>query len=60
MQAVEIASGFVGADPKKVVNAMTIKAREQVMLKVTVAEVQRKVLKQLGITANGSWQSEIR
>jgi pilus assembly protein CpaC len=35
-----------------VVNTLTIRGREQVMLKVTVAEVSRDILKQLGITAS--------
>jgi pilus assembly protein CpaC len=41
-----------GAD--KVVNSIAIRGRDQVMLKVTVAEVQRSIIKQLGIdlTAN--------
>ena len=33
----------------KVVNGITVRGRDQVMLKVTVAEVQRDVIKQLGI-----------
>ena len=37
-----------------VVNALTILGRDQVMLKVTVAEVQRDVIKQLGVDLNGS------
>jgi pilus assembly protein CpaC len=40
----------------QVVNALTIRGRDQVMLKVTVAEVQRSVLKQLGIATGGEWQ----
>lgn len=54
-QIVDIARGFV-ATPEKVVNAMTLRARDQVMLKVTVAEVQRNVLKQLGVNGYGTWQ----
>jgi pilus assembly protein CpaC len=37
-----------------VVNGLTIRERDQVMLKVTVAEVQRDVLKQLGVNFDGS------
>jgi pilus assembly protein CpaC len=37
-----------------VVNALTIRIRDQIMLRVTVAEVQRDVIKQLGIDLNGS------
>jgi pilus assembly protein CpaC len=42
----------------KVINSLTIRGKQQVMLKVTVAEVYRQVLKQLGITssvASGNW-----
>ncbi len=38
----------------QIVNAITVRDRDQVMLKVTVAEVQRDVIKQLGINLNGS------
>ena len=39
----------------KVVNAIIVRGRDQVMLKVTVAEVQRDVIKQLGIDLTGSF-----
>jgi pilus assembly protein CpaC len=51
--AVDAAAKLVG-DTAKVVNGLTIRGGEQVMLKVTVAEVQRNVLKQLGINMEGS------
>ncbi|EJW10950.1 Type II/IV secretion system secretin RcpA/CpaC, associated with Flp pilus assembly [Rhodovulum sp. PH10] len=37
-----------------VVNALTIGERDQVLLKVTVAEVQRNIVKQLGIDLSGT------
>ena len=52
-QAFDIASRLVGASTK-VVNGITVRGRDQVMLKVTVAEVQRDVIKQLGIDLSGS------
>ena len=52
-QAFDIAPRLVG-DGKKVVNGITVRGRDQVMLKVTVAEVQRDVIKQLGIDLSGS------
>ncbi len=39
-----------------VINSLTIRGRDQVMLKVTVAEMRRDVLKQLGITSS-TWSS---
>ena len=39
---------------RKVVNGITVRGRDQVMLKVTVAEVQRDVIKQLGIDLTGT------
>jgi pilus assembly protein CpaC len=41
-------------DGKKVVNGITVHNRDQVMLKVTVAEVRRDVIKQLGVDLTGS------
>jgi len=52
-QAYDLASRLVG-DGTKVVNGITVRGRDQVMLKVTVAEVQRDVIKQLGIDLSGS------
>src|ERR1700693_5084074 len=49
----DTAAKLVG-DPKKVVNGLVIKDKEQVLLKVSVAEVQRSVIKQLGIDLNGA------
>jgi pilus assembly protein CpaC len=41
-----------GAD--KVVNSIVVRGRDQVMLKVSVAEVQRDIIKQLGIDLSAS------
>src|SRR5258708_3083526 len=41
-----------GAD--KVVNSIAVRGRDQVMLKVTLAEVQRSIIKQLGIDLTAS------
>lgn len=51
--AVDAAARLVG-DASKVVNGLTIKGRDQVLLKVTVAEIQRNILKQMGIDLNGA------
>jgi pilus assembly protein CpaC len=53
-QAFDLASRLVG-DVAKVINGITVRGRDQVMLKVTVAEVQRDVIKQLGVDLNGSF-----
>lgn len=52
-QAGDIATRLVGG-ADKVVNSIAVRGRDQVMLKVTVAEVSRSLIKQLGIdlTAN--------
>jgi pilus assembly protein CpaC len=52
-QAFDLASRLTG-DGTKVVNGIAVRGRDQVMLKVTVAEVSRDVIKQLGIDLNGS------
>src|SRR5215470_10444095 len=49
----DIASRLVD-DSKKVVNSINVHGRDQVMLKVTVAEMQREIIKQLGIDLSGS------
>jgi pilus assembly protein CpaC len=53
-QAFDIASRLAG-DATKVVNGINVRGRDQVMLKVAVAEVSRDVIKQLGIDLSGSW-----
>jgi pilus assembly protein CpaC len=45
--------GGGGEIEKHVVNLLTITGEEQVTLKVTIAEVQREVVKQLGINLSG-------
>jgi pilus assembly protein CpaC len=52
-QAGELAARLVGG-PEKVVNSIAVRGRDQVMLKVTVAEVQRNIIKQMGIDLNAS------
>jgi pilus assembly protein CpaC len=52
-QAYDLAARLAG-DGNKVVNGINVRGRDQVMLKVTVAEVQRDVIKQLGIDLSGS------
>jgi pilus assembly protein CpaC len=62
----DIAKGFAkqvnatGGAPSEglVINSLVIRGRTQVMLKVTVAEIQRSVAKQLGLTSStisGNW-----
>ena len=53
-QAYDMASRLVG-EGTKVVNGISVRGRDQIMLKVTVAEVQRDVIKQLGIDLSGSF-----
>lgn len=65
-QAVDIANAFVGSSTTQgaiqttskgaVINSLTIRGRDQVMVKVTVSEVARKAIKQLGINSTGEWK----
>jgi pilus assembly protein CpaC len=60
-QAVDIANAFVGTSEKSetkgaVINSLSIRGRDQVMVKVVVSEVSRKAIKQLGINSSGSWK----
>jgi pilus assembly protein CpaC len=53
-QAGDLAARLAGG-VEKVVNSITVRGRDQVMLKVTVAEVQRSIIKQLGIDLSGQF-----
>jgi pilus assembly protein CpaC len=59
-QAADIAARLVGS-ADKVVNSIAVRGRDQVMLKVTVAEVARNIVKQLGIdlTANMNYGTAV-
>ncbi|MBN9600494.1 MAG: type II and III secretion system protein family protein [Afipia sp.] len=52
-QAVELAARLAGG-LDHVVNSIAVRGRDQVMLKVTVAEVQRDIIKQLGVDLSAS------
>jgi pilus assembly protein CpaC len=52
-QAGELAARLAGV-ADKVVNSITVRGRDQVMLKVTVAEVARSIIKQMGIDLTAS------
>lgn len=60
-RASEIAARFMQrpmeagqTSPIKVINLLRIEAKEQVMLKVTIAEVQRNLIKRLGVNWGGN------
>ena len=59
-QAGDLAARLVGG-ADKVVNSIAVRGRDQVMLKVTVAEVSRSIIKQLGIdlSANLSYGTSV-
>src|SRR5438445_111216 len=59
-QAGELAARLVGG-VEKVVNSIAVRGRDQVMLKVTVAEVARSIIKQMGIdlTANMNYGTAV-
>ncbi|MBV8698255.1 type II and III secretion system protein family protein [Bradyrhizobium sp.] len=51
-QAADMAARLAGG-ADKVVNSIAVRGRDQVMLKVTVAEVARSIIKQMGIDLSG-------
>ncbi|MGL4635752.1 MAG: type II and III secretion system protein family protein [Beijerinckiaceae bacterium] len=62
-KAVDITKGFVGLSATangnvegRVINSMTVRGKDQVMLKVVVAEVKRTAIKQLGVNIKGNWE----
>lgn len=69
-RAIDIAKGFAakassaqgtgGSVEGLVINAMTIRTQDQVMLKVTVAEVERRVIKQLGVSAQTAGETILK
>jgi pilus assembly protein CpaC len=52
-QAGDLAARLAGG-ADKVVNSIAVRGRDQVMLKVTLAEVQRSIIKQMGIDLTAS------
>jgi pilus assembly protein CpaC len=52
-QAGDMAARLVGG-ADKVLNSIVVRSRDQVMLKVTVAEVRRDIVKQLGVDLSAS------
>jgi pilus assembly protein CpaC len=52
-QAGDLAARLVGGTDK-VVNSIVVRGRDQVMLKVTVAEVRRDIVKQMGVDLSAS------
>jgi pilus assembly protein CpaC len=52
-QAADLAARLVG-DVAKVTNSVAVRGRDQVMLKVTVAEVARSIIKQMGVDLSAS------
>jgi pilus assembly protein CpaC len=52
-QAGDLAAKLAGG-ADKVVNSIVVRGRDQVMLKVTLAEVQRSIIKQMGIDLSAS------
>jgi pilus assembly protein CpaC len=60
-QAFDIATRLIGVSSQeaatqgtRVVNAIVVRNRDQIMLRVTVAEVERDLIKQLGINLTGT------
>jgi pilus assembly protein CpaC len=66
-QAMDIAKGFIptlttptggAASPEgQVINSLIIKGKDQVMLKVAIIEVERTIVKELGISTSGTWST---
>ena len=52
-QAGDVAARLVGS-PDKVINSIVVRGRDQVMLKVAVAEVRRDIIKQMGVDLSAS------
>lgn len=53
-QVMRLVRAYAGSDDVPSLNMMSIKAKDQVMLEVRIVEMQRTVVKQLGINLSGS------
>lgn len=53
-KAQDLAARYIGVEKDNVLNMLGIEGKEQVMLKVTVAEMQRSVIKQLGVNLSSA------
>lgn len=64
-QAVDIANAFVGIGGSgaavgvrgAVINNLSVRNKDQVMIRVTVVEVSRSIIKQFGINTSGNWSA---
>ncbi len=56
-EGVAMGTAQTSQEKENVINMLSVEAEEQVMLKVTVAEVQRTALKQLGVNVGAMVQS---
>lgn len=52
--AADIAVRFAGGDADRVISMVSVRDREQVMLKVRIVEMQRQLTKQLGVNTSGT------
>ncbi len=55
--SVSLSVGAAPAVKGQVVNALVIKDKDQVMLKVSVVEIRRTILKELGVSTTGTWST---
>ena len=53
-RAHDLAARYIGVTRENVLNMLGIEGKDQVMLKVTVAEMQRNVIKQLGVNLSSA------
>jgi pilus assembly protein CpaC len=58
-KASRIAAQFV-ASPEKVLNMLSIAGKDQVMLEVRIVEVQRNIIKQLGVSSSALFNDGVR
>ena len=54
---VSVSAGTPQIVPGRIINSLVIRGQDQVMLKVSIVEIRRDVVKQLGVNLNGDWRS---
>ena len=54
---VSVSAGTPLVVPGHIINSLVIRGQDQVMLKVSIVEIRRDIVKQLGVNLSGDWHS---
>jgi pilus assembly protein CpaC len=57
---VSVAAGTPLVVPGHIINSLVIRGRDQVTLKVSIIEIRRDIIKQLGVDISGAWSGALQ